>query len=383
MPPDPSPEAVEIRLRDLRPGPPVSFVARLVKIERKEITRKSDGQRRTILSGLLSDGTGTARFTWWEPPAEEIERGTVLRVARAEVREYGGRAELSFSYKTRIAPAAEGELPSLGWEEMPVRSIRDLVPPEEGFRIDARILRVRSRGVPVGTEQRTVFEGLLGDATGTLGFSAWRDFSLQEGEAVRIGGGYLRRFRGRTQIVLDDRSIVIRIADGSVPPVETLVRPTRQRLDRIEQEGGGEMVEFTGRVVGLLPPSGVQYRCPQCQRATHQGLCATHGAVPGVADLSVRLVVDDGTGSATVNLDRSMTEQTSGLTLDDCLTRLRATPDPSIIEELLFERFLGTRWTIEGRAYVDDFGLSVQTDQIQPEHDPIERVVEEIVRRVR
>ncbi|MHB1932170.1 MAG: hypothetical protein ACYCPV_04185 [Thermoplasmata archaeon] len=31
-------EAIEIRLRDLRPGPPVSFIARVVQVERREIT---------------------------------------------------------------------------------------------------------------------------------------------------------------------------------------------------------------------------------------------------------------------------------------------------------------------------------------------------------
>jgi len=359
-------EAVEIRLRDLRPGPPVSFVGRVVRIERREITRKSDGQRRPILTGLLSDGTGTVRFTWWDPPSEEIDRGTVLRVARAEVREYLGRAEVAFTYKTRIAPAAEAELPRLGWDEMPVRTIRELTPPDEGFRLDARVVRVAARSVAVGAERRSLFEGRLADGTGLLGFTAWRDFSFREGEAVRIGGGYLRLYRGRPQLVLDDRSMVARLPETSLPPAADLGSPSRQSLARWEAEGGGEAVELAGRVVAILPPSGLIYRCPQCRRQTHQGICPNHGPVAGEPDLAARLVLDDGTGAATVNLDRPATESVSGLTLEACLERLRSAPDPSGIEELLWERLIGTSWTVRGSAYVDDFGLSVQPETIAP-----------------
>ncbi|MGI0156425.1 MAG: OB-fold nucleic acid binding domain-containing protein, partial [Thermoplasmata archaeon] len=72
-------------MRDLRPtSPPVEVVARVVSVERREVTRRSDGSRRPLLSGLLHDGTGTVRFTWWDPPREGIERGTVLRAAGAE-----------------------------------------------------------------------------------------------------------------------------------------------------------------------------------------------------------------------------------------------------------------------------------------------------------
>ena len=106
---EPTPSPPEIRLRDLRPTPsPVEIIARVVSLERREITRRSDGSRRPLLSGLLSDGTATVRFTWWDPPREGIERGTVLRAAGAEVREFRGRPELTFNWKTRVEPGEPG-----------------------------------------------------------------------------------------------------------------------------------------------------------------------------------------------------------------------------------------------------------------------------------
>ena len=102
----------EVRLKDLRPGEgPVEFVARIVTCDRREVNRKSDGSRRALLSGLLSDGTATVRFTWWDPPREGVERGLVIRAVGPEVGEYRGRTEVTFSWKSRVGLASAVELP--------------------------------------------------------------------------------------------------------------------------------------------------------------------------------------------------------------------------------------------------------------------------------
>ncbi|EQD68683.1 replication factor A, partial [mine drainage metagenome] len=169
--------------------------------------------------------------------------------------------------------------------------------------------------------------------------------------------------------------------DDSLPPAAVHWSSSRHSIARCEAEGGGEWVELAGRVVGLLPPSGLLYRCPECRRLTHQGICRTHGPVAGRPDLAARLVLDDGTGAATVNLDRSATESASGLTLDGCLERLRSEPDPSGIEERLWERLIGTRWTVRGSAYVDDFGLSVRPESIGPTPRDEVPAADELARR--
>ena len=187
----------ERRLKELAPGAgPVEVVGRVVQFTRREVTRRSDGQRRPLVSGLLSDGTATVRFTWWDPPSEGVDRGTVLRAAGAEVVEFRGRPELSFTWRTKVGPASAVELPKVDAEEIPLRPVVELRPSEETFRTEARVVRVASRPVSVGQERRVVHEGLLADTSGAIAFSAWSDFSLVAGEAVRIAGGYVRSFRG-------------------------------------------------------------------------------------------------------------------------------------------------------------------------------------------
>jgi replication factor A1 len=365
---DPEPPATprEVRLKDLRPGEgPVEFVARVVTCERREITRKSDGGRRPLLSGLLSDGTATVRFTWWDPPREGVERGLVLRAIAPEVGEYRGRTEVTFNWKTRVGPASPAELPSIDPADVPEKSVRDLRPPDEGFRVTVRVVRVQERAVSVGEERRVVYDGLVADGTGSITLSAWTDFGLRAGETLEITGAYLRAFRGITQLVLDERASVRRVARPDLPEVAAVLGAPPLPMAQVEENGGGAAVSVEGLVVGLLPPSGLVYRCPQCRRNVQGGICRLHGQVEGVADLRARIVLDDGTGAVTVNAGRAHTERLWGLTLDAARARLREQPDPSLLEGELLDTLLGRRLLVRGPASRDDYGVTIQPESVE------------------
>lgn len=361
-----SPAVPEVRLRDLRATTsPVELVGRVVTCDRREVSRKSDGSRRPLVSGLLSDGTATVRFTWWDPPREGLERGVILRAVGAEVREFRGRPEVTFSWRTRVAPAGPADLPRVDAEEIPYRTVRDLAAPDEGFRIEVRIVRIAPRTVTVGEERRIVYDGLIADRTGVIGLSSWSDFGLHPGEAVRIAGGYVRRFRGLLQLVLDERSTVVRIEGSDLPDPAEFLRGPPRTIAAIEDDGGGGAITLEGIVVGLLPPSGLVYRCPTCARTVKNGLCRIHGQVEGRADLRARLVLDDGTGAVTVNAGREDTERLWGVTLEEARRRLRDQPDPSLLEESILETLLGRRLRVRGAGTKDDFGITVTPESIE------------------
>ncbi len=372
----------EVRLKDLRAGDaPVHIVARVVSVERREYTRPADGRRRPFLAGLLSDGTASVRFTWWEPPNEPIERGTILRATGVQVREYQGRPEITINFRSRVAPAGPAELPPVDADDMPLRTVRELTARDEGFRLEARIARVGKKAVMVGTDQREVHEGLLIDGTGVVAFSSWSDFGLSSGDAVRISGAYVRIFRGRPQLVLDSNSLVAKIEGVGLPPAPDLAASAPRRIADLEASQGSELGCVEGIVVGLLPPSGLVYRCPTCRRPVQGGLCTTHGAVTGVADLRSRLVLDDGTGSVTVNAGRAETEALWGVDLDEALERLRRSPDPSLLESSLADEVLGLRLRVRGRVYPDDFGLNVYPDAIEKVAVDLDARAAELARR--
>ncbi len=382
--PDPSPPpVVEVRLQALTPtAGPVEVVGRVISVERREVTRRTDGSRRPLLSGLLTDGTATVRFTWWDPPKDGIERGTVLRAVGAEVREFRSRPELTFSWKTRVGPASPAELPRVDPTELPLRPVAELRPPEEGFRVEVRIARIAPRTVSVGEERRVVHEGIIADRSGAVTLSAWSDFGLQPGEAVRIAGGYVRAFRGRPQLVVDERSIVERIERPDLPDAAAVLAAPPRSIADVEDAGGGAVVAIDGIVVGLAPPSGVVYRCPTCRRAVAGGVCRVHGQVDAVPDLRARIVLDDGTGAATISADRGVTERLWGVTLPEALRRLAAQPDPDRLAEEMLEALLGRRLRVRGPASRDDFGLTVTPESVEPVDVDLAVATDELARRL-
>jgi replication factor A1 len=378
------PAPPEVRLRDLSLAvSPVEVVGRLVSLERREVARRTDGARRPLLTGLVTDGTSTVRFSWWDPPREGIERGEIVRAVGAEVREFRGRPELVFTWKTRVEPAGEAELPRVAPEELPRRLVRDLGGPAEGFRLEARVVRVAPKSVAVGEDHRIVHEGLLADRSGAVAFSSWSDFGLAAGEALRISGAYVRAFRGRPQLVLDERATVQRIEAAELPSPAEILRSPPRPIGDLEEGGGGEAIAVEGTVVHLLPPSGVVFRCPSCRRLVTGGLCRVHGEVAGVADLRARLVLDDGTGSVVVGADRGLTEKLWNVTLDEARRRLRDQPDPSLLEEALFEAVVGRRLVVRGSVSRDDFGLNLAPESIEPVEIDLDTAAGELAARLR
>jgi replication factor A1 len=375
-------EPPEVRLKDLRAGlPPVHVLGRVVTFSRKQVTGKNDGRKHAVLSGLLSDGTATVRFTWWDPPSEGIDRGTVLRAVNAQVREFRERAELSFGWSTRIQPASDLELPSPDAADLPLRTVKDLEPGAEAFRLEVRVPDVMERSVTVGEERRVIHSGHLADGTGSIPFTAWVDFHLKPGETVRIVGGYVRLFRGNPEVALDERSHVERISSQEVSP-PPIPRVAHHSLGSLESSGGGPEVETEGLVLALVSPSGVVERCPTCARVLQGNVCRIHGAVAGTPDLRLRIVLDDGTGVATVNLPRDLTEQLTGQSLNQFLDRLRRQPDVQGIERDLRDQLVARRLRVRGRARVDEFGLVLFPVACEPVSAPPGPAVDALARRL-
>lgn len=352
-------ELKERRLDQLKVGDEgLLILARVLRAERRDVVRRSDGGRRAVLTGLLSDNSATVRFTWWDPPAHgDLESGTVFRAGPVSVREFRGKAELAFNWRTRFAEASEQELPPLAVGDLPARRLIDLRAGEEGFRLDVRVLRVGDKLVSVGETRRQIQEGVVGDRSGTLEFTAWTPLALTAGRAVRLSGGYVRPYRDRPQLVLDERSHLDPLADDAVPALDhwQQLRPT---IAEIDARGGGALVTLVGRVVGLAPPSGLVHRCPECRRTVRDGRCRVHGAVDGRPDLRARAILDDGTGVAVVQLERADTEREWGHDLAEAVARADR-GDSSSVEDELWDRLLGRSREVRGRASKDEFGLTV------------------------
>lgn len=356
------------RLRDVASAEGAMRVtARVLTAERREIARKDGAGKLVVLSGLLSDGTATMRFSWWDPPAVDLERGSVLRVTNPQVRTWRDRPELSFGWKTQVELASELELPRLEDAELLQRRLKELRPGEEGFRLVAKVLLSESRTLTVGEKKRVIRSGLLGDETGRMAFTAWVDLDLPVESVVEIFGASARPFQGELQVVMDERSRVELRPEIELPSMGGLTTERPVEIGWLEERpvGSGRRT-IEGVVVELRAPSGLIHRCPQCSRSLMKGVCREHGPSRGEPDLRARLVLDDGTGSVTAQLSREAVESLLGLDLPKAIELARERLDPAAVQELLSERILTHRLRLLGRAVPGVWGLTFFVDRVLP-----------------
>lgn len=102
----------------------------------------------------------------------------------------------------------------------------------------------------------------------------------------------------------------------------------------------------------------------------------------GVADLRARLVLDDGTGAATVAAGRDATERLWGQSLADVRARLREVEDPAVLEEQLAAAVVGRRLVVRGSASCDDFGLTLEPGTIDAADVDLATAAEELAARL-
>ena len=254
----------ELRLLDLRPGLfPVIIAGRVLHAERRTVKRSSDGTELDTLVGWITDGSATVRFTWWEPPAEAVDRGDGLRAGPIGIREYRGRIEISFGRRTRVEPLSELELPRERLDTYPRRTVASLRPGEDEVRIDVEVAELRSRTLTIRGVERQLRFGRLRDESGALPFVAWVDPGLADGARLRLAGVSVRSYRGELELVLDERSRSEPLSEGV--PAAGPGRPSRAEArvrrdpppppshDDPEPAAGAEWVSIVRRIANGSP----------------------------------------------------------------------------------------------------------------------------------
>ena len=348
------------KLADLRPDEPsVDLLVRVVSANPKTI--EVDGKEKDIVYGILGDDTGTLQFTAWDATRFPYERGEVLRVVSAYTRGWndevqvnlGDRAAINREDGSALPPPPSGAAFVAGGEV----KVRDLRAGMRGLDIAFRVLAVEERKVTVKGEEKTVWSGTLADGTGKTEFSSWHDFDLAPGDAVRLRGGYIRTWRGVPQLSFDGRDQLEKLDDDALPPAEELDVDSGITIDELERRGGAPSVSVKGIVIEVREGSGLVFRCNECRRVVRKGTCAIHGRVESTADLRVKAVVDDGTGSLGVVIGREITEALLGKTLEECKAIAQEAFDSEVVRDLLVDRLVARPMMVSGNVISDDFGL--------------------------
>ena len=331
---------------DLKPNQQsVHVLCRVISVNPRTIQVK--GEDRKIFYGILGDESGTIQFTAWKD--FELEKGTVVEILNAYTKEWQGSVKINFGDRTKIKKADESQIPEVSAEPRAYK-IKDLRGGLSNVEVNARILDITEREVETSGQKKKVFSGVLGDETGKAQFTAWYDFKLKEGAVVKVSGGYVKVWKGIPQFTFDEKATVEKLDATTIPKKDVITQ--KIPIAELVERNGALDVEVEGTVIEIRKGSGLVQRCPQCNRVLQGGTCAVHGAVQGKADVRMKLVIDDGTGSVSAILGRELTEKLLGKVLSE------AAGDEGNIEEMNALLF-GHRVSLQGNALGDQFGVTI------------------------
>ena len=353
-------------LADLQPNKRnVKLVAQVVSINPKDIMVK--GQSRTIFTGLLRDESGTLPFTSWDKPA--ISEGDIVEIGNAYTREWRGKTQLNFGNQVVFEKKDKDALPKETFEPKKV-TISEITPLVGTIELTALVLSVEDKEITVDDEKKTMYTGVLGDATGKIPFTAWKDFKIEQDNTIHIKGGYIRSFRGMPQVNIDEDATVKKqkkqISEDDIPSRSV-------QLYELNETAGMYDVAVSGRIIEIQQGSGLVLRCPECNQVLREDGCRVHGTVEGIVDLRLRCVVDDGTGSVKTIMNKEQTEKILGKTLEDCKQM-----NPEELQTLLYDAFFGKKVSMKGNALQDNFGSTFLPDSIEVTSIDMEKEVDRI-----
>ena len=77
--------------------------------------------------------------------------------------------------------------------------VADLESGRNSVHVICRVLHVSPKDITIKGENRTIFYGILGDESGSISFTAWKDFELEKGIVVEISNAYTKEWQGVTR----------------------------------------------------------------------------------------------------------------------------------------------------------------------------------------
>jgi replication factor A1 len=325
----------------------------VITINPKEINIK--GENRKIFYGILGDESGTIPFTAWSNI--EIERGDVIIVSNAYTREWQGNVQLNFGDRVNIEKTTKDKLPKDVFEPKELK-IKDLKSGLGSVDVKAMILELNEREVDINGESKKVFSGTIGDETGKAQFTSWHDFKLTEGDTFQITGGYVKSWKGIPQLTFDEKAKVKKIDKKKISKDNIKIR--KMLIHELVKQKGALDVEVEGTIIEIKPGSGFIKRCPECNRTLQNDECSIHGNVKGKPDLRIKLVVDDGTAALSSILNREITEEILGNTLEECKNM-----DENVLYEKMEKLLFAHRINLKGNALGDSFGTTIIAKNIE------------------
>jgi len=161
-----------------------------------------------------------------------MEYGVPINQAKQTIiKKFGG----SVKFNSQIVSSSERKL------------IADLQPNERSVNLLGHIIAINPKEISVKGEKRQIFYGILGDESGTIQFTSWKDIEVKKGDVVEISNAYTREWGGEPQLNFGDRVSVKKTDPGKLP--KSAFEPREYKMKDLRSGIG--RVEVTARVLQL------------------------------------------------------------------------------------------------------------------------------------
>lgn len=310
-----------------------------VTIEGKVVGLSTPNSPSIAQTGIIADASGAIRFVVWaKAGGPHLEVGRWYRVESAVVDEFRQAPNLKVHSGTTVTPLETDQalLPS-------VTAVADLKPGVGSVRVKM-VQEWEARS------DRILQTGLVGDPTGTIKFTIWKEEGREPLVPETVYDIYyatVDEYNGRLSLVLNS---------GTVIPDEEA---------EIDVGAGGQA--YTGAVVHVGQGSGLVKRCPVegCNRVlSRQNYCPIHEIQPEFRyDLRIKAVLDDGVTTKNILMQRETTESVSGISLEEAVDL--AEDSPLGMDEV----FLRVQSAVMGR-YLDCHGREMDTTVLVTSAEP-------------
>ncbi|HEX16981.1 MAG TPA: hypothetical protein ENG60_01005 [Thermoplasmatales archaeon] len=336
-------------LKDVRPNERnLNLICKVITKNVKQISVR--GESRIIHYGLLADESAILPFTSWRS-SFPAEKGDVVERRNAYSREWHGNVQINMGERTSIKKLEEDVLPDLHQEPRKCK-IMDIYKTFGPLELKVKIMDIAEKDIEIGGEKRRIYSGILADDTGKAQFTAWHDFNLKKDDVINIRGCYARFWKGIPQVILDERTEVKKLSEKMETTSPVLP------LHKLVELRGGLDITAEGTVIEIKEGSGYIERCPECRRLMRNGECRIHGKIKGIADLRLRLVLDDGFAGIGVILNRELTEKLIGKSLEECKRIVETEGREKLLEDIS-SSLLTRRIRVRGNAFGDEFGTTL------------------------
>ncbi len=240
-----------------------------------------------------------------------------------------------------------------GSGESEFKMVSELTKPDEFVTVEVEVLQLWDNDTDAISQV-----GLIGDETGRTVFKSWATSEvplLTEGQAYRLENVATNEFNDEIQISLNSRT----------------------EIEMIELD---TTTHFSGAIIDVSDNCGLIRRCSEdgCnKKLNEQGECPVHGEVEGEFDLSLTVVVDDGTEARTAYLNRVDTESLTGTTLEEAKSIVEKTLNREKIRRDMMDEVVGKYVEVQG--WTNDRG-DIIVEDVEDGVSTVDDVDELIVR---